>query len=575
MIRPICYLIISCFFAIANAGEKRALVVAVGAYPANSGWHNLNSENDARLMHTLLQNQGFEDRNITILADEKATKSAIIQSFEKLLAQSNKGDVLVFHFSGHGQQITDESGDELDGYDEALIPYDARKTALVEYRGAKHLTDDELNKLLNRLREKVGKSGDVIFFLDACHSGTATRASLSDAVYRGTDLQFGSIKQDFQPDLPDAGKFDEQQFNSTRGSAELSPFVIISASGQQELNMEVKDANKAGYGSLTFALGKSLANNNEKLSYTSLFDLLRNEMWAQFGGRHQQSPQLEGDADRLLFAGQAVIVPEYCRIISVVNSEKAIIDFGEINGLSVGTEIDFHRINTIHPEKAFPIAKGMVTKAGITESEISFAPGVGNNKLTGAWGFITKRRFAGIYPDIQTMRADMIRRSWANEPLLNVVFEFVDPKSNTAFPNNHQFYVGDKFMMRLTNNGTKDAFFQVIDIQPDNQVNLLFDLNQLSTNDLFIKAGQTKIISKAVFTISEPAGIEMFKLIASEKQLDLSAIKTKSPSTKRNTEGNEFENLINRLFDAEDPQRAINHFSKVNIFTHTFTINKK
>jgi hypothetical protein len=31
----------------------------------------------------------------------------------------------IFNSSGHGQQIQDDNGDELDGYDEALIPYDA------------------------------------------------------------------------------------------------------------------------------------------------------------------------------------------------------------------------------------------------------------------------------------------------------------------------------------------------------------------------------------------------------------------------------------------------------------------
>jgi metacaspase-1 len=351
MIRPILYLIISCFCALAYAGEKRALIVAVGSYPENSGWNKLSSANDAQLMRIILQRQGFNDKDITILTDEKATKANIIKTMVKLIAQSNKNDVVVFHFSGHGQQITDINGDELDGLDEALIPYDALKQASDKYKGENHLIDDELNEFLKRLRKKVGPGGDVIFILDACHSGTATRGQTENGVIRGTELKFELEGTLTKKSVDNNHKFDEQLKPSVGSVSNISPYVVISASGQQELNMEIKDQNNIGYGSLTFALSKLLATNSKSLSYEALFDQLRNEMCTLFAGKHQQTPQLEGETSRLLFAGKAVEIPSHCRVISVVNSAKVIIDIGELSGLTTGSEISFYPISTVIPEK--------------------------------------------------------------------------------------------------------------------------------------------------------------------------------------------------------------------------------
>jgi len=575
MIRPLCFLVISCFCAFAYSGEQRALIVAIGTYPTNSGWNNLSSANDAGLMRLILKKQGFDDKNIITLTDAKATKANIQMSLENLIAQSNQNDVVVFHFSGHGQQITDTNGDELDGYDEALIPYDAQKTVSAQYKGSKHLLDDELNGFLSRLRKKVGAGGDVIFFLDACHSGTATRGQEDDAIYRGTNEKFDMTPPNTNNIADNKQQFDEQKYHSERGADELSPFVIFSASGQQELNMEIKDQNKTGYGSLTYALGKVLANNQEKLIYSALFDRLRNEMWANFGGKHQQTPQLESQTDRVLFAGQSVLVPSHCSVVSVVNSKKIIVNLGELSGVTIGSEISFYPINTINPEKTKLLAKGTVKQLELVESTVEITTPIDKNQLKDAWGFVTAYKWTNGNIDKNLRRADILRRASSNESSLKVEFEMVDPKTSKVFPFNNSFRVGDAFLLRISNKGTKDAFFQIIDIQPDNQVNLLFNANQLSPNDLSIKSGETKLVDKVTFRMGEPIGVEMFKLIASERQLDLSAIVTKQPVKTRNSQSTEFEQILNELYGNEQTRSSNYFFSQINIFTRTFTIKEK
>lgn len=556
----------------AYSGEKRALLVAVGDYPANSGWHKLSSANDATLMHTTLKLQEFEDRNIGTLINQKATKANILKSLDLLVAQSQTGDVAIFHFSGHGQQITDRNGDELDGYDEAFIPYDAQKVVSEQYKGQNHLLDDELNKYLYQLRKKVGASGDVIFILDACHSGTGTRSMSDDLIFRGTDQKFELENQGTRTFTGDKELFDELQSPTERGQTELSPFAVFMASGQQELNLEIKDQNNTRYGSLTFALGKVLGSQREKLSYAALFDLLRNEMWAQFGGKHQQTPQLEGATDRMLFAGQSVSIPAHCRVVQEVNSIKVLVDAGELNGLTVGSEISFYPVNTADLTKARLLAKGTVKRAGLTESDVIFETEIDMGKLKNTWGFVTK--YQSGKADVNATRADLLRRVSASEPSLNVSFELVDPNTSKAIPFNHSFKIGDSCLLRISNNGSNDAFFQIIDIWPNNQIKLVFDATRHSLNDLYIKAGQFKLFSNPPIRMTEPTGVEMFKLVASEKQLDLSPIVTKLPAKNRGSLPTEFEQRISDLFEAEN-HRGVGSFSKINIFTRTFTIKEK
>ena len=63
-----------------------------------------------------------------------------------------------FHYSGHGTQIKDVSGDEDDGFDESIIPIDDNP-----------ILDDELRKLL---ADKVPEGAKLTAIFDCCCSGT-------------------------------------------------------------------------------------------------------------------------------------------------------------------------------------------------------------------------------------------------------------------------------------------------------------------------------------------------------------------------------------------------------------------
>lgn len=172
--------------------SRRALLIGIGNYPEGTGWNIIHGNNDVSIIKDALLHQGFSSEDILQLIDSEATKANILLSIDKLSESCQVGDIVYLHFSGHGQQITDLNGDEVDGFDEAWIPYDARKAyESGEYEGENHLTDDELNTLFTKLRVRVGARGKIIIVADACHSGSGSRGLPDDEVFvRGTGDKF-------------------------------------------------------------------------------------------------------------------------------------------------------------------------------------------------------------------------------------------------------------------------------------------------------------------------------------------------------------------------------------------------
>ncbi len=216
---------------------KRALVIGIGDYPAESGWRQINGDKDIPIVEDILLSNGFLRTNIVELKNEQATAAAIRQEMSYLIGKAQEGDVIYIHFSGHGQQITDIHGDEEDGLDEAWVPYDAQfKYAKGVYEGENHIIDDQLNAWLHQLRTRIGTKGKLTVVADACHSGDASRGDEDETglVVRGTSDAFVLPVQT----KPFSGE----------GGAEID-WIFISACKSYQSNYEYK-----GNGSLTYAL---------------------------------------------------------------------------------------------------------------------------------------------------------------------------------------------------------------------------------------------------------------------------------------------------------------------------------
>jgi len=68
------------------------------------------------MMEYLKDIHGFQDENIALLLDDKKhtkpTRQNITKAFRQVVKDSEPGDVVFCHFSGHGGKIKDYDGDE-------------------------------------------------------------------------------------------------------------------------------------------------------------------------------------------------------------------------------------------------------------------------------------------------------------------------------------------------------------------------------------------------------------------------------------------------------------------------------
>lgn len=144
---------------------KKALLVGINNYPGTSN-DLMGCVNDVQNMQNLLESMfGFATEVITMLTDREATTVNILKGLEALVAGARPGDLLVFHYSGHGSQVPDPEGDESDQLDEILCPYD------LDWK-TKMIRDDDLKRIFDPLPSGV----HLEVFLDSCHSGTGLKA---------------------------------------------------------------------------------------------------------------------------------------------------------------------------------------------------------------------------------------------------------------------------------------------------------------------------------------------------------------------------------------------------------------
>ena len=272
-------------FSVAAAGESRALLIGINDYLANDAppeqiagqtWipEDLNgARNDIALMRQILVSRfGFPGENIRMLEDSAATRDAILEALEELVAETAEDDVAYIHFSGHGSQVRDQNGDEDDSLDETILPADARTGSVPD------ITDDELNAILGRLRAR-----NSLVVLDSCHSGTATRG--------GNLLRTRSVPLDPRGELYGPG-------SSTDAEA---GYILMTGAADYQSALDGPIDDGRYYGLFTWSLAASLSSAPAGASAEAIHEGARQEMQRvgqRFGLFSVPESQLEGEPDR-------------------------------------------------------------------------------------------------------------------------------------------------------------------------------------------------------------------------------------------------------------------------------------
>lgn len=258
--------------------SKRAFLVGISDYSSNQhladskGWNDIHGENDVKLLAPTLKKQGF---SIQKLCNREATANSIRKSLTSFSEKCKLGDVVYLHFSCHGQPFEDYDGDETDGWDEALVPFDALKEYQQgKYSGENHITDDELNSYLKTIRNRVGPQGFVYVVIDACHAGSSYRGDEDEdsVVIRGTDKGFAKSNKQYAPRIDKRGKIKVEK------SVNMANICILEACRSYQANSEIRVDGKY-YGSLSYYVNKTLKSTklDKNISWTERVAQLMNQ----------------------------------------------------------------------------------------------------------------------------------------------------------------------------------------------------------------------------------------------------------------------------------------------------------
>ncbi len=151
-------------------GNKEYYAIIAGCTEYEDSSHNLPSigkpfpESTMRYVYDILITaSNWKEENIKLLLNNKATKQNIIDSFNDMANIVDGDDIFLFSWTGHGTQVIDIDGDDGDGYDEGICPYD---TKIKGKELINVITDDELDSYLSL----IGAEGLFLMF-ESCMSG--------------------------------------------------------------------------------------------------------------------------------------------------------------------------------------------------------------------------------------------------------------------------------------------------------------------------------------------------------------------------------------------------------------------
>lgn len=158
-----------------NTPRKLALLVGINNYPDAPLDGCIT---DVELQKELLIHRfGFNPNDILTLTDDtptKPTREGILQAFEEhLIKQAKPGDVVVYHYSGHGAQVIDPTSGFSDNKNGTFVPLDR----LEEKENDQLLVSDIMGATLFLLMSALDTE-NVTVVLDSCFSGGGKRGNL-------------------------------------------------------------------------------------------------------------------------------------------------------------------------------------------------------------------------------------------------------------------------------------------------------------------------------------------------------------------------------------------------------------
>jgi metacaspase-1 len=260
--------------------QKKALCMGINNYPGTDS--DLSGcINDVNDWSKIFLKNGY---TVQTLVDKEATRKNMMEAMKDIIGNAEKGDSVILQYSGHGSYVPDKEGDESDGTDECLCPYDVTS--------GQFITDDELNELFTSKKNGV----KLVFFSDSCHSGTVSRfANISTPPTNSKNAPERKVRF-----LPPANFLTKKEINklgitrSLRRSAAPGRFGSLLMSGCQDVEYSY-DArfNNRSNGAFTFVALGTLNRLKAGATYLDWYKAIREVLPSQ---QYPQSPNLYGTA---------------------------------------------------------------------------------------------------------------------------------------------------------------------------------------------------------------------------------------------------------------------------------------
>lgn len=312
--------------------EKFALLVGIDNYKdVNKLRGCVNDVTDMR--RTLVEIYKFpdDDKHIKVLTNEKATKAAIVDVFREHLianAKSHPDAVIVFQYSGHGSQTKDTNQDEQDGLDETFVAYDSRSN---DY----DLNDDVIGEMCDELSQYTN---NIVFIVDACHSGTATRDLPGLNAVGVRQLPMDKRAQPPQKQPSHRSALEQNSEVLPRGK-----YVTFSGCLPNELSQEVilvmTDGTEKHHGRMTFHLLGAMRKLGPTASYRQLWAQVNKDVTSETTRQH---PQVEGEIDRIAFNSPSAASDPYMTI-EKIDGDVITVNGGKVHGFASGGLLSIYK----------------------------------------------------------------------------------------------------------------------------------------------------------------------------------------------------------------------------------------
>ncbi len=210
--------------ALPRTPTRRALTIGINEYTPS---RRLNGcVNDSNLWRDLLAARGYTVLQRT--RPEETGREQIMRDLRDFVTGAAGGDMLVWHFSGHGLEIEPEHGSDPDfettGFDQAIVA--SNTAAATDAQVAHAIIDDDIHTILSALDPQAS----LHVFLDSCFSGSATRLMLPGrARTMGTVRRRGYVPRRRSLTAPHA---------ETRGPYDGANHVLYSAASATQAAVE-------------------------------------------------------------------------------------------------------------------------------------------------------------------------------------------------------------------------------------------------------------------------------------------------------------------------------------------------